>query len=116
MLDYAGARLISSQPAPSMVKRDLAVKTKCVFQPVDDEEDGYRILITRYYPRGIKAEKIYQWVSALSPSPNLLFSFKDGKNDWDTFKRRFLAELRTSYDSLEAIHTLHALSKEHDVT
>jgi uncharacterized protein YeaO (DUF488 family) len=93
----------------------MTIKSKSLFQPVEDE-DGIRILITRFYPRGILKTHFDAWASALSPSPGLLFSFKEGKKSWDGFKRSFLAELKKNIDSLEAVQALNELSQKRDVT
>jgi hypothetical protein len=39
----------------------MAVKTKSIFKPAE-ENDGIRILITRYYPRGIKTGHFDYWI------------------------------------------------------
>ncbi len=93
----------------------MSVKTKSVFQPME-KEDGYRILITRYYPRGVRRERFNEWTTTLSPKPELLFAYKQGKIDWDTFVHEFLNQLRENAECLEAIQTLHELSKEEDIT
>ena len=39
-----------------------------------------------------------------------------GKMDWDTFLQEFIAQLRREAGSLEAIQTLHELSKRENIT
>ncbi|MGP8057207.1 MAG: DUF488 domain-containing protein [Nitrososphaerales archaeon] len=93
----------------------MAVRTKSIFQPAE-REDGCRILITRFYPRGVARETFYDWASVLSPNPDLLFAFKEGKIDWDEFKREFIGQIKGDVASLEAIHALHELSEKEDIT
>lgn len=93
----------------------MPVKTRCVFEPIG-EGDGRRILITRYYPRGVKKEHFDEWAYILSPSPGLLFSYKDGKVDWETFKDKFIGELKADINSVEAIRVLHEISESEDIT
>jgi uncharacterized protein YeaO (DUF488 family) len=93
----------------------LPVKTKSIFAPIEDD-DGRRILITRYYPRGVKKEQFDDWGYALSPTPDLLFSYKDGKVSWDAFKEKFIIQLRDDIASQEAIRTLHELSENEEIT
>ena len=93
----------------------MVVKTKSVFQKAEDE-DGLRVLITRFYPRGVKNTHFDYWVRDLSPSIELLMSYKDGKCDWDNFKSKFLRELWDNLSSLEAIHTLNCESKTESIT
>lgn len=50
------------------------IKTKSVYDPVDLESDGFRILIMRKWPRGIgyKKHSIHKWSKELGPSRELL--------------------------------------------
>jgi len=93
----------------------LAVKTKSIYEPAE-AGDGVRVLITRYYPRGVKKDRFDRWVKALSPSRELLSSYKAGKKTWDQFRESFLAELKGSPESIEALRTLGAQSRLQDVT
>src|SRR5215208_6523645 len=54
---------------------------------------GTRILITRYWPRGIKKEKFDKWYKDLSPSKNLLKDYKKGRIDFQLFQRLFRDEI-----------------------
>ena len=93
----------------------MSVKTKCIFEPIE-EGDGRRILITRYYPRGVKKEHFDEWVYALSPSPKLLFSYKKGEKTWNEFMWAFIDEIRRNDTSVEAIQALNDASKSEDIT
>jgi len=73
-------------------------------------------LITRYYPRGVRKDAFDEWLRALSPSPQLLFQYKDKKINWETFKDRFLSELANSIDSVEIINILHDEMKSDVIT
>jgi uncharacterized protein YeaO (DUF488 family) len=93
----------------------VGVRTKSIFEPIE-EDDGYRVLITRFYPRGVQKTHFDQWVMSLSPQPDLLFGYKDGKINWDSFKHLFISQLKSDIESLEAIHALYDWSRTHDVT
>lgn len=93
----------------------MAVRTKSIFQP-KESEDGLRVLITRYYPRGVKKEHFDEWVQQLSPSPTLLFKYKQGEYDWNDFKINFILELRENIDSLDAIYALNEAVRSTDIT
>jgi uncharacterized protein YeaO (DUF488 family) len=88
----------------------MAIRTKSIFRPIE-EDDGVRVLITRYYPRGVKKDHFDYWFQELSPSANLLQAYKERKYDWQTFKSAFLLELWNNIDSLEKIYTLNSLVK-----
>lgn len=93
----------------------MAAKTKSIYEP-SEPGDGLRVLITRYYPRGVKKDRFDRRVVALSPSRELLSSYRTGERDWAEFSEAFLAELRVNPESLEALRSLHELSKDQDVT
>jgi uncharacterized protein YeaO (DUF488 family) len=93
----------------------LAVKTKSIYEPADPG-DGVRVLITRYYPRGVKKDRFDRWEKALSPSRELLTAYRSGEKSWDQFKGAFLSEMRASPESAEAIRALSLLAKAQDVT
>jgi uncharacterized protein YeaO (DUF488 family) len=93
----------------------LPVKTKSIYDP-PEPEDGVRVLITRYYPRGVKKDRFDKRIVALSPSRGLLSSYRNGEKNWDQFSESFLSELRANPESLEAIRSLRALSQVQDVT
>jgi uncharacterized protein YeaO (DUF488 family) len=93
----------------------VAVMTKSIFEPME-RDDGYRILITRFYPRGVQRSHFDEWVSALSPRPELLFGYKEGRIGWDCFKDSFISQLKSDVDSLEAILALYDWSRTHKIT
>jgi uncharacterized protein YeaO (DUF488 family) len=94
----------------------LAVKTKSIYQPAEPG-DGVRVLITRYYPRGVRKDRFDRWIKPLSPSRELLWSYKKaGQKNWDQFRESFLSELRGSPEGIEALRELAALGQLQDVT
>jgi uncharacterized protein YeaO (DUF488 family) len=93
----------------------MQVSTKSIFEPAE-AEDGLRVLITRYYPRGTKKEHFDYWIQALAPSRDLLFQYKEGKLAWSDFKANFLSEIRDNNDSLDAIHALNDYGRLDKVT
>jgi uncharacterized protein YeaO (DUF488 family) len=50
----------------------LVIKTKSIYEPDEENNDGIRVLITRYYPRGVRKDKFDCWIRELSPSRDLL--------------------------------------------
>ena len=69
------------------------VRIKSVYDP-PDPADGYRVLVTRYWPRGVPRAAADEYVRALSPSEELLRAFKDGRIDWWTFRKRYQSEVQ----------------------
>lgn len=90
------------------------MRTKSIYDPVEGL-DGVRVLITRYYPRGVKKDRFDVWAKALSPSRELLASYRSGKKGWRQFASSFLSELRGE-ESREALERLAALSRDSVVT
>jgi uncharacterized protein YeaO (DUF488 family) len=77
----------------------MPVRTKRWNDP-QSPDDGFRLLICRYRPRGVpkQAEPWDGWCTALAPSKEL-HAAAYGKNDtppigWDEYARRFLAEVK----------------------
>ena len=70
------------------------VRTKSVYDAVEGS-DGQRILVTRYWPRGVKREKlsIVEWCRSVAPSRELLRDWKDGRISWLEYEKRYLAEI-----------------------
>jgi uncharacterized protein YeaO (DUF488 family) len=78
------------------------VRTKRVYDPAA-REDGTRILVMRYWPRGVRREAIDEWYGELGTPPELIAAWKAGQIDWNTFERAYreqLAEQRLLLESL----------------
>lgn len=54
------------------------LKTKPIYAPAEPG-DGRRVLVTRYYPRGVKRGHFDEWVRELAPSATLLRLYKEGR-------------------------------------
>lgn len=68
------------------------LKTKSVYSPVA-ENDGLRILATRYRGRGLASSLYDVWMPSLAPSEQLLKRAQSGKIPWAAFAREFKKEL-----------------------
>ena len=88
--------------------------TKSVYDP-PAAADGYRVLATRYWPRGVPRAAADEYVRALAPSEALLRSFKDGRIDWWTFRKRYLEEMKAPEPQAE-VRRLAALTATRPVT
>ncbi len=91
------------------------IRTKSIYKQVD-EEDGLRVLITRFYPRGVKREKYDIWVRSLAPSAELLKRYKNNEIDWNDFKDTLFCELRDNIDSVKVIYTLQTKNLMQNIT
>lgn len=91
------------------------IKTKSIYDPVE-EDDGMRILITRYYPRGVKKEKFDIWIRTLAPSKELLKGYKCGIFSWEVFEEDFIDEMRKSIESSKELSRITEASKTKNIT
>jgi len=67
------------------------VKIKSIYSP-DSPDDGLRILVMRYWPRGIKKERAGLWLRELGPGTGLIKRWKAGELTWTAFAREYRAE------------------------
>ena len=71
------------------------VKTKCVRDPPFDS-DGERILVTRYWPRGMSRERLRisgRMCPDLAPSVGLLKAWKSGTITWAKYVESYYQEM-----------------------
>lgn len=66
---------------------------KSVYDPKSGT-DGLRVLVMRYWPRGIKKSKVDLWLRDLGTTKELIKTWKSGKVTWPEFKKQYLAELK----------------------
>src|SRR5574338_704863 len=91
------------------------IKTKSIYKPREDG-DGLRILITRFYPKGVRKDHFDQWLRELAPTKELLKGYKDGKISQAKFTTRFLEQINSDEASQQTIQTLTKLAKKTNVT
>ena len=74
--------------------RLVDVRLKRAYEPAE-KADGYRILIDRLWPRGIKREaaQLNEWAAELAPSTELRRWFAHDPARFEEFRRRYTAEL-----------------------
>jgi len=70
------------------------IKTRSVYGPAC-ADDGARVLVSRYWPRGVKKEAVDLWIKDLGPSVELIKKWKGGQISWDLFKKSYGAEHRS---------------------
>lgn len=71
------------------------IKIKRAYEPAG-KSDGYRVLIDRLWPRGIKKASLPldEWIKELAPSAELRKSFGHDPARWKEFQARYRLELR----------------------
>lgn len=85
------------------------VRTKCVYEP-KQASDGARVLVTRYWPRGVKKEAADHWLKELGTAPELIKKWKSGAIAWEKFKTGYIGEF-ASPDKQKALGELKSIVK-----
>ena len=77
------------------------IKIKSVYDSVDPD-DGERILVTRYWPRGFsrKSLKIVQWLRDLGPSVGLLKAWKAARISWKEYENQYKKEMEEQQEEI----------------
>ena len=104
----------SRRRPPAEVRRPRGVATKRVYDPVA-ASDGRRVLVMRYWPRGIRKEKVDIWLRELAPIIPLLRSFLDGEITWAQYRPRYRAGLKRP-EAQAALAEVRALARKGPVT
>lgn len=88
------------------------IKTKSIYEP-KSPEDGTRVLVTRYWPRGVKKEESDVWIRELGPEPELITAWKENEVTWEEFRVSYLEEYM-SEDKRKAFNELRKIIKDSD--
>jgi uncharacterized protein YeaO (DUF488 family) len=88
----------------------MPVVTKRVYEPYA-KLDGYRVLVDRLWPRGIKKEAIHVdlWLKEVAPSTALRKWIHADKARWPEFVKKYKEELKKN----ESLGQLKDLLKQH---
>ena len=86
------------------------VRTKSVYS-VPDENDGLRVLVTRYWPRGVRKEAQDHWIRDLGPAPALIKKWKAGEIEWEEFERAYREEFKKDTRKSEFLSELKSIVK-----
>ena len=81
--------------------RSRAIKIKRIYDP-PAEDDGFRVLVDRLWPRGIKKEdaKVDLWAKQLAPTTELRKWFDHEPAKFGEFRSRYMKELDSNADAL----------------
>lgn len=82
----------------------MPVKIKRIYEP-SSSSDGYRVLVDRLWPRGIKKEaaQIDLWLKEIAPSSVLRKWFNHEPEKWQSFIKKYSKELQGSTALAELI-------------
>ena len=87
------------------------IKMKRVYEKAE-AADGFRVLVDRLWPRGMKKEvaKIDLWMKEVAPSDGLRKSFGHEVKKWPNFQKKYRTELKKK---TELLAELRKMEKEH---
>ncbi|MGR7120168.1 DUF488 domain-containing protein [Klebsiella aerogenes] len=90
------------------------IQCKRVYDPAE-VSDGYRVLVDRLWPRGIKKEDLHydEWCKTLTPSSDLRKALHGEAIDFPHFRQQYREELETHRD--EGLR-LAKLADQHPLT
>ncbi|MFI5363884.1 MAG: DUF488 domain-containing protein [Elusimicrobiota bacterium] len=93
------------------------IRIKRVFEK-RAEDDGYRVLVDRLWPRGVRKEAaaLGYWAKELSPSSELRKFYHHDPRLWNAFQGRFREELKNNPAAIETLTRLGELAKTGTVT
>lgn len=92
----------------------MAVQTKRVYEK-PEVKDGQRVLVDRFWPRGLKKETaaLNAWLKEIAPSDELRKWYHMHPEAWPDFRKRYLQELAAPNLSppLDALYELASKRK-----
>lgn len=91
------------------------IQLKRVYENFDNT-DGFRILVDRLWPRGIKKENAHidLWLKEIAPTTALRTWYNHEVGKWDEFQQRYVAELNANKPVLQEL--LEAIQQHKKIT
>lgn len=86
----------------------IQINLKRVYEP-EEELDGFRILVDKLWPRGIRKENLHfdLWAKDIAPSTGLRTWFHQNKeNNWEVFCEKYTDELSRSIAVPQVVETI----------
>jgi uncharacterized protein YeaO (DUF488 family) len=94
----------------------MVIKIKRIYEKAE-KSDGFRILVDRLWPRGIKKEAAHidLWLKEIAPSDSLRKWFNHDPKKWPAFQKRYAEELKEE-EKKELLDVIRKEKKKHSVT
>src|SRR5579864_2660982 len=101
---YASPACALGESGLELRGKELRVAVKRIYEPAR-RGDGFRLLVDRLWPRGIRRDegRISAWAKDLAPSTELRQWLHQDPGRWSEFVRRYRKELRSHALELEAL-------------
>ncbi|MBE0536258.1 MAG: DUF488 domain-containing protein [Phycisphaerae bacterium] len=83
------------------------VRVKRVYDEAS-RSDGYRVLVDRIWPRGVRREeaKLDEWLKDLAPSGGLRKWFGHDPDKWQEFRSRYYKELAGKESEIDKLQSI----------
>ena len=91
------------------------IKTKSIYHDPIGPEDGYRLLVMRRWPRGVRKTQVDGWLKELGPSLALLGKLREGEIDWQVFSCLYKEQVggteagRALLEEVKGLETAHSV-------
>ena len=107
MLKKPAANIAQGVALPKPLCRPVNIFAKRIYEE-RSPKDGFRILVDRLWPRGIKKEQanIDLWLKEIAPSDSLRKWFNHEPEKWEGFKQRYFKELDQNQNLVEELPVL----------
>jgi uncharacterized protein YeaO (DUF488 family) len=89
------------------------IRTKSIYHDPREPADGYRLLVMRHWPRGVKKDQVDRWLKELGPSAELLASYRRGEMDWAAFAQRYIQQVAGTAPGRALLDCVRQLEAEH---
>ncbi|MDY0038787.1 MAG: DUF488 domain-containing protein [Desulforhabdus sp.] len=85
----------------------ISIKTKRIYEK-PEKEDGFRILVDRLWPRGLKKDDaaVDLWFRDIAPSNELRKWFAHDTSKWNEFREKYKEELEDKPALLKTFNRL----------
>lgn len=80
----------------------MPVKTKSIYEP-KRKDDGFRVLVMQFWPRGVSKDKIDIWEKDLGTPPELIKKWKKGSVSWQEFSKEYRRSVKQHSDKIKAL-------------
>ena len=87
-----------------MGRKTKEIKIKRIYEP-PAMDDGFRILVDRFWPRGLNKEKakIHLWLKEIAPSDQLRKWYGHDPKKWTEFREKYFNELKDKEEMAQLI-------------
>lgn len=90
----------------------MYIKLKRTYDTAE-ADDGYRVLVDRLWPRGIKKENLHadEWAKTIAPTTECRKAFNHDPARFDSFMSAYTAELESNPDAQIFVEQLKKLNQ-----